>query len=492
VDGEDVFMMTRTGEWRSCQQSAPPCGTALWNQLQWNVSRFHWEAGKLVRKWTMNARWMPPPTDGSGWEPVFHPVLVGRYLYVPANGAMVTKFDRETGAAIELINPFETVDNTRYVAGPLTVNADGDVFYNALKLSPANPWSSDVTGAWLIRLGADGESRRVSFTKLIRNQPANCVLSFAAVNAPLPWPPSPNLTPPSAPCGAQRPGLNIAPAVAPDGTIYTVTRAHFNASYSFLVAVNPDMTLQWTASLRDRLQDGCGVLLPANGTPGGCAVGTRRGVDPTTNLLPAGFVLDQSTSSPAVAPDGAILYGAFTGYNHRRGHMMKFSAGGEFLTAYDFGWDNTPAIYPHDGTYSVIFKDNHYGVRSYCGSDTFCLRDEERYELVSLDANLKKEWGFLSTNTEACELQPDGSKQCVTHSDGFEWCVNMVAVDRDGVMFANSEDGNLYAINREGKLVGNLFLKVATGAAYTPLAIGPDGRIYTQNAGSLFVVGARP
>jgi len=34
-----------------------------------------------------------------------------------------------------------------------------------------------------------------------------------------------------------------------------------------------------------------------------------------------------------------------------------------------------------------------------------------------------------------------------------------------------------------------LFLKVAIGAAYTPLAIGPDGRIYTQNDGVLFVTG---
>ena len=32
----------------------------------------------------------------------------------------------------------------------------------------------------------------------------------------------------------------------------------------------------------------------------------------------------------------------------------------------------------------------------------------------------------------------------------FEWCVNMVAVDRDGVVYANSEDGNLYAIDRTG------------------------------------------
>jgi ABC-type enterochelin transport system substrate-binding protein len=33
------------------------------------------------------------------------------------------------------------------------------------------------------------------------------------------------------------------------------------------------------------------------------------------------------------------------------------------------------------------------------------------------------------------------------------------------------------------------FLNLALGAAYTPLSIGPDGRLYTQNNGHLFAVG---
>ena len=68
----------------------------------------------------------------------------------------------------------------------------------------------------------------------------------------------------------------------------------------------------------------------------------------------------------------------------------------------------------------------------------------------------------------------------------------MVAVDRDGTVLANSEDGNIYAIDRTGRLAGRLFLKKALGAAYTPLAIGDDGAIYTQNNGTLFVAGERP
>ena len=56
-------------------------------------------------------------------------------------------------------------------------------------------------------------------------------------------------------------------------------------------------------------------------------------------------------------------------------------------------------------------------------------------------------------------------------------------------MYVNSEDGNLYAINPDGTLKQSKFLRLALGAAYTPLALGDDGKIYTENFGDLFVVG---
>jgi hypothetical protein len=56
-------------------------------------------------------------------------------------------------------------------------------------------------------------------------------------------------------------------------------------------------------------------------------------------------------------------------------------------------------------------------------------------------------------------------------------------------VYANSEDGNLYVIRQGGLSLGNIFMNLALGAAYTPLSLGPDGKIYTQNDGSLFVIG---
>lgn len=56
-------------------------------------------------------------------------------------------------------------------------------------------------------------------------------------------------------------------------------------------------------------------------------------------------------------------------------------------------------------------------------------------------------------------------------------------------MYANSEDGSLYVLNKNGTLRDKLFQNLAIGAAYTPLSIGPDGKIYTQNDERLFVAG---
>jgi outer membrane protein assembly factor BamB len=49
-------------------------------------------------------------------------------------------------------------------------------------------------------------------------------------------------------------------------------------------------------------------------------------------------------------------------------------------------------------------------------------------------------------------------------------------LDANGVVYANSEDGNLYTINQGGTLRSSIFVDLALGAAYTPLAIGPEGR----------------
>ena len=52
------------------------------------------------------------------------------------------------------------------------------------------------------------------------------------------------------------------------------------------------------------------------------------------------------------------------------------------------------------------------------------------------------------------------------------------------MFYVKSEDSNFYALRHR-----QIFLNQALGAAYTPLSLGPDGRIYTENDGILLSVG---
>lgn len=475
-DGNELFMEVKGGAYT---------GFRTWATQTWSIRKFAWENGVLVTKWTTASDWDPVPwAQGGGprFEPVFHAAITATHVYMPAAGGTVQEVDRNTGAITRRLGAFGGLDPNVYVTSPITIDAAGNLYYNTLRVDPAAPWSSDHLGAWLVKVAQSGTASRVSYATLVPDAPATCTTIFSGT--PQPFPPAPDAVAPSAPCGSQRAGINLAPAVAPDGTIYTASRAHFNERWGFFVAVNGDMTLKWVTSMRNRFNDGCGVLVPIGG-PGGCREGTTIGVDPFDNQRGSGGVNDNATSSPVVAPDGTIYYGAFTRYNHAQGHTIRFSPAGEVLQSYKFGWDVTPAIWEHDSTFSIITKENRYP-----GLPERMPGDEQGFYITQLRPNLTVDWQFKATNTQSCSRRPDGSLDCIDdRPEGFEWCVNALAVDRRGIVYVNSEDGNLYAINQGGTLRERIFLQLASGAAYTPLSLGVDGKIYTQNAGILFVVG---
>ena len=402
-------------------------------------------------------------------------------------GAAGDQCNRAGRTANSQINPFSrTIDPNTFVSSPLTADAHGNIYFNVLKLAPADPWvGNDVVGAWLVKVAPDDSANVVTYATLVPNAPppdsTKCPGMFFEEKT-LPWPPSRKAKPMTELCGSQRPAVNIAPAVAADGTIYTISRSHFDALVCYLVAVNPDLTPKWQASLQKRLHDGCGFLVPIatkHNQANACREGALLGVDPTTNDWGSGWIDDKASSTPTILPDGTILIGVITNYNGGRGHTMKFSPQGHFLGSYDFGWDETPAVFSHDHTYSIVLKDNHYDVALYCfyPDHPVCQPlPPGPYDITQLSADLKPEWKFKSTNTDK------------HHPNGFEWCINAPAYDKNGTVYANSEDGNLYVLNQDGTLKGNIFLKKAIGAAYTPLSLGPDGKIYTQNDGVMFVV----
>jgi len=515
IDGDRVFMEFKGGTYNKNRYS-----TQIWGE-----NGFQWQNGQLAPQWSFTSDWTAPGSQADFWEPVFHAALANGSVYVPGAGGTLFRLDKTSGIVLSRLNPFGTkIDPTIIVAGVPSVDGKGNVYYNAIQqfndAAGSSFYRHDIVDSWLVRVAPDNSIAKVSYSILTAQTAANsdpapgpndaCLTVFSTKD--LPWPPSPAAVPPTTPCGTMRPALNAAPAIAPDGTIYTVTRSQSptgGSRYGGIAAVNPDLTPRWWTSFRDRLNDGCnndqgtfpGALLPANGTPGGCRLGATPGVDPAQNAHPAARVLDDSSSSITITPDGSLLYGSFTRYDFERGHLMRFGAAGQYLGSYSFGWDSTPAIYQHDGTYSIVIKDNEYGggphFGSYCDDDSNCPpRQNGPFFITQLGPSLNVEWKFQNTNNQRCTRNPDGTITCVSNSSGtqwpnvgFEWCINAPVVDVKGVVYANSEDGNLYAINQGGVLKSNLFLDLALGAAYTPLSIGPDGRIYTENKGTLFVIG---
>ncbi|MBZ5694136.1 MAG: hypothetical protein LAN36_02115 [Acidobacteriia bacterium] len=520
TDGNDVYMMTKTGTYNSCSPSGAwsggaSCGPNTWSTEQWNEARLTWMNGQIIQVWSFPSDWKPEPNGSGliGWEPVFHAVDANGFIYVPGAGGTVWKVNKANGvAAAAAINPFAGMSvnaaNT-YVAGPLSADSSGNIYYNAIELDPTggDPWKNDVKGAWLVKITSGDVASTISFAALVPGAPlgtaTTCPGTFSGT---VPWPPANVIgttnTPPTVPCGSQRPGLNIAPAIAADGTIYTASRAHFDDMQAYVIAVKSDLSgAKWAASLQHLLNDGCGTIVPigpTNSTPNACRVGATPGVDPTTNALGSGVILDQASSSPTALPDGSVIFGAMTNYNGSRGHLFKFDVNGSFSGAYDFGWDSTAAVYSHGGTYSIVIKDNNYPVGLYCsGGGSICQAlPEGPYYITQLGPNLNIEWQFQNTNTQSCTRNSNGSVTCTanTNPNGFEWCINMPAVDANGLVYATSEDGNVYVLPQGHSGIfttpaANLFLNLALGAAYTPLSIGADGKIYTQNDGHLFVVG---
>ena len=527
TDGNDMYTLAKTGKYTLCPipgdwENGAPCGPNAWQTMIWNEARFTWINGALAQVWNFESDWKPEPnstnitlgSDGlQGVEPVFHPVDANDFIYVPGAAGTIWKVDKNTGTSAAHIAPplsgMATNEATAYVAGPLTADANGNIYYNVIALrTQGDPWTAeDVFGAWLVKVTPADAATAVTFASLTPTAPAgnavSCPGRFTDLTT-LPWPPADvvgtNQQPPTTVCGSQRPGINIAPAVAADGTIYTVSRAHFNAAQAYLIAVKPDLTLKWQATMRNVLSDGCGALVPisapANMDANSCRNGATPGVDPRTNAKGSGSVPDEASSSPTVLPDGSIVFGALDNYNYSRGHLFKFDAQGNFQAAYDFGWDSTPAVYAHDGTYSIVIKDNHYGSPAYCHMEKpTCVPTPQVFYITQLDPNMQVEWKFQSTNTMTCTRDSNGVLNCVSDQpDGFEWCINMPAIDVNGNVYVNSEDGNIYVLPQGHSGIftqptGNLFLNLAIGAAYTPLFIGTDGKLYTQNDGHLLVVG---
>ncbi len=69
-----------------------------------------------------------------------------------------------------------------------------------------------------------------------------------------------------------------------------------------------------------------------------------------------------------------------------------------------------------------------------------------------------------------------------------EWCINSAAIDSmRKCAVVNSEDGHVYRWDFTTNTLSTAFpMAAATGEAYTPTLIGPDGAVYAINNAELY------
>src|SRR6185369_17221570 len=183
IDGNDVYMEFKSGN----------SNKNNFTGLDWAENKLSWQSGQLVQVWSFASDWKAPGSYFDFWEPVFHSTLANGSIYVPGAGGTIFRVNKSNGSLIARINPFSTIDNNTYEAGPITVDSSGNLFYNVIKLQPGGGfYSKDSVDSWLVKVAPDNSTTRVSYSVLTPGTPGpddRCEVTFS--QSLLPFPPSP-------------------------------------------------------------------------------------------------------------------------------------------------------------------------------------------------------------------------------------------------------------------------------------------------------------
>lgn len=259
--------------------------------------------------------------------------------------------------------------------------------------------------------------------------------------------------------------MNCAPAISADGA--TVYIAVSNGSSGYLVGL--DAT---TLAAKYRVQL----------------------IDPETNE--SAEVLDDSSATPTIGPDGAVYYGvveANFGDHNCRGWLLSYSADlSKENTPGSFGWDDTVSIVPAAALGQKAGNSPYYLMSKYndyydCGSGT------GNNEIAILDPNStqKDEYSNVTVMKEVETILDPNQVQGEPQGAVYEWCVNTAVVDvKNKSVVANAEDGYSYRWDLPtNSFAQKLMLNPPTYEAYTSTLIGPDGTDYAINNATLYAIG---
>jgi len=404
--------------------------------------------GTLI--YTLATDFTPPPHN---WIPSYSPALSqGTRLYYAGAGGTVYYRDRPASAsgpsgqiafygnALYAANP-EAFDGSVMISTPITADANGNIYFG-FDVVGSNP--AGLTSG-LARIGADGAGSWISASAAAQGDPS--IVEVA---------------------------LNCAPAVGNDGsTLY------------FAVSDGPAGMNNSTG----------GYLVSVNSTSL-APVARVRLKDPETGL--DAIVMDDSSASPTVGPDGDVYYGVFESScctNDDRGWLLHFDAGLSHIKPPGaFGWDTTASVVParlvpsyHGASSYLLFTkyNNYLGVGpGGNGQNKIAVLDPNTTEIdpITGAAVMREVIAILGPTLEP-PGNPNGSVR--------EWCINSAAIDPFAASaIANSEDGVVYRWDFAGNsFIQQVRLTAGVGEAYTPTAIGADGTAYAINDANLFAVG---
>jgi len=393
------------------------------------------------------------------WIPSYGPVVAtgafGTRLYYAGAGGTIWHFDNPDANAPS--TPVREVfytslsnynsnaaayNSTIFVNTPITADSNGNIYFG-FRVQGTAPAPLSTTQSGFARIDTNGNGK--------------FVLASAAASDSL----------------IDRNSHNVAPALSNDGsTVYTVVKWSTDGKYGYLLGLDSTtLATKYSVFLRD----------PRNGNPA--------------------EIIDDSTSSPMVAPDGDVYFGVRANpKNGSRGFLLRFSGDLSITkTPGAFGWDYTPGIVPASSvasytgasTYLLFCKYNDYAGGDGSGVNRVALLDPNSTQIDphSSAADLVEMREVLTVIAPT----PDPELPDVPNAVK-EWCINAPAVNpATNSVFFNNEDGQAYRWNlATNSLDQVIVLNPGIGQPYVPTVIGPDGTVYTLNGGTLFALGNTP
>jgi hypothetical protein len=419
------------------------------------VEAFEGSTGRL--KYTLSTDYILPSYD---WVPAYQPALATstagttRLYYAGAGGTIyyIENPDSETPSpsvqqcfytSLGTYHTNRTNFNSNvFINTPFTADTNGVIFFG-FRIQASAPAPLNTTNSGFARVDWGGLSSYV-----LANQAAGDNQMA-------------------------RDSHNCAPALSNDGSVvYVAVKGAVSAYYGYLLGLdNSTLATRYKVLLRD----------PRNGNYAG--------------------IMDDSTASPVVGPDGDVFFGVYSNPNNGRGFLLHFSP--DLKTQKPpggFGWDFTPGIVPTNmlpsytgrSSYLLFSKYNSYaGTDDGNGVNRIALLDPNATQIDPHPTaagllEMREILTVIGCTPDSAHLSP------ILPFAVREWCINTAAVNPPtGSMFVPSEDGRLYRWNfARHSLTETFILGLGLGAPYVPTVIGPDGTIYALNGGTLFALGS--